>query len=195
MAERILVCDVDGVVIDLSYCWYEYLRSIIKDKFFSYEDFACEYAYYKNLSQYVTEKEAMWFWNQETLYDNREPLANAAESLWALKREHGFKIVFASHVEGQHAKGKFAFLKKHFPVDGFMATREKQFVRADVAIDDRYEHLLSHPMGVGKILKFTPHKQTVKDCGFKPDGVIYEWGDSAVSTIIDVYQKKKIIFR
>lgn len=193
-AERILVCDVDGVVIDLSYKWYEYLRSIVKDVNFTYEELASKYDFHKQLSNYITTQEAMWFWNQENLYDGREPLPFAAETLWALKKSHGFKIVFASHVEGRHAKGKFEFLKKHFPVDGFMATREKQFVRADIAIDDRYDHLVNHPMNVGKIVKYTPHEQTLKT-DFKPDAVIYEWGDVALATILDVYKRKKVVFR
>lgn len=192
--ERILVCDVDGVVIDLSYKWYEYLRSIVKDVNFTYEDLASKYDFHKQLSKYITTQEAMWFWNQENLYDDKEPLPFAADTLWALKKAHGFKIVFASHVEGQHAKGKFEFLKKHFPVDGFMATREKQFVRADIAIDDRYDHLVNHPMNVGKILKYTPHEQTL-ETQFKPDAVIYEWGDHALQVILDVYKRKKVVFR
>lgn len=192
--DKIIVCDVDGVVIDLSYQWYMYLRSIIKDFDFTYEDVAVNYDFYKNLTGYVTKEEAYHFWKRAGLYDNQQPIPFAADTLWDLKRNHGFNIVFASHVEGDHAKSKYEFLKKYFPVDGFMATREKQFIRADIAIDDRVEHLVNHPFSVGKIVKYTPHAQTC-NIPFKPDGVLYEWGEPATQVILDVYKRKKVVFR
>jgi 5'(3')-deoxyribonucleotidase len=192
--EKILVCDVDGVVVDLSYQWFEYLKGIVKDVSLSYEDLAHSYDFHGAVSKYITQQEAYYFWKQSGLYDGREPLQNASEALWSLKNDHGFSIVFASHVEGNHAKSKFEFLKKHFPVDGFLATREKHFVRACVAIDDRVDHLVNHPMNVGRILKYTPHEQTYKG-DFKPDAVVYEWSEQAVQTILNVYERKHVVYR
>lgn len=192
--DKILVCDVDGVVVDLSYEWFTYLRRIVKDKVFTYEDLAVGYDFTKPLEGLITKEEAFHFWKRDNLYDGKQPLPFAADTLWDLKRNHGFNIIFASHVEGNHAKSKYEFLKKHFPVDGFMATREKQFIRADIAIDDRYEHLVDHPQTVGKILKYTPHAQTCT-VPFKPDGVLYEWGEPATQVILDVHKRKQVIFR
>lgn len=187
--EKNLVCDVDGVVVDLSYEWFKYLRAMIKDAAFTYQDVARFYNFQEPLKQYITQEEAFHFWKKSGLYDGREPIIGAREALWRLKNECGFSIVFASHVEGNHAKSKFEFLKRNFPVDGFMATREKQFVRATVAIDDRIEHLMNHPSDVVTVLKFTPQEQTCLT-DFTPTFNMYEWSDAVVDRIVQEVEKK-----
>lgn len=193
MSSKIIVCDVDGVVVDLSYQWYLYLRGIVKDISFTYEELAAYYNFHQNLCKYISEQEAMWFWKRDNLYDTATPIDNSVESLWALKKL-GFSVVFASHVAGNHAKSKYEFLKRYFPVDGFMATREKHFLRADIAIDDRIEHLVNHPLQVGKVLKYTPHKQSYKG-HFDPDMVLYDWNTSSVDQLVSLYESKLVVYR
>lgn len=189
MAKRILVCDVDGVVVDLSKDWFNFLQRRIPHVHLDYEEVAKSYTFHDAVSNYLTEDEAFYFWKSETLYDDKIPLPGAAECLWSLKTRFNFDIVFASHVEGHHAKSKFEFLKRHFPVDGFMATREKHFVRADVAIDDRLDHLVNHPINVVKILKHTPHQQTLTQ-KVDLDCVLVNWDTGTAEAISRMVERK-----
>lgn len=186
MRKRILVCDVDGVVVDMSYRWCEYIKSIVPDINVTYQLLAPYYDFHIPVRGYITKDEAYHFWKQRTLYDNATPLEGAVEIISKLKNDHNFDIVFASHVEGDHAKSKYEFLKRHFPVDGFIATREKGYVRADVAIDDRVEHLISHPENVIKVLKETPHAQTERESvkNFVPTMVLNQWDEEFLSNLL-----------
>ena len=186
MRKRILVCDVDGVVVDMSYKWYEYIKAIVPDVNVTYQLLAPYYDFHIPVRGYISKEEAYHFWKQRSLYDNAAPLAGAVEIITKLKNEYNFDIVFASHVEGDHAKSKYEFLTRNFPVDGFIATREKGYVRADVAIDDRVEHLISHPINVVKVLKETPHAQTERESvkTFSPCLVLQQWNDDFLSSLI-----------
>lgn len=158
----ILVCDVDGVVVDLSQKWYEWLRTI-STKYAehpSFEEVVKHYDFYVPFKGLTTEQAARHFWKMEHIYDHVSPLEGSVEALQAFKRA-GWDIVFASHVEGSHSLSKYNFLKRNFPMDGFMATREKHFLRADVVIDDRVENLLKFPSDVFCILMDAPHNKDV----------------------------------
>lgn len=187
MSKRILVCDVDGVVVDLSYRWYEYIKTIVPDVNVTYQLLSPYYDFHVPVRGYITKEEAYHFWKRRNLYDNETPLAGSVEIISKLKYEHGFDIVFASHVEGDHAKSKYEFLTRHFPVDGFIATREKGYVRADVAIDDRVEHLISHPAHVIKVLKETPHAQTERESvkAFTPSMTLSNWDNEFLTKLIE----------
>ena len=186
MTQKILVCDVDGVVVDVSHDWAEYIRHIVPDVNVTYKLLSPYYDFHIPVRGYVSKEEVYHFWKRDNLYDKAEPLPGSVEMIKTLKYEFGFDIVFASHVEGNHAKSKFDFLKRHFPVDGFMATREKGFVRATAAIDDRVEHLISHPENVIKILKHTPHAQSELEQvqQFKPDITLHNWDYSFVEQLM-----------
>lgn len=186
MGKHILVCDVDGVVVDMSHRWFEYIKSIVPDVNVTYQLLAPYYDFHVPVRGYITKEEAYHFWKQRTLYDNATPLPGAVEIIGKLKNEHDFDIVFASHVEGDHAKSKYEFLTRHFPVDGFIATREKGYVRATVAIDDRVEHLISHPNNVVKVLKETPHAQTERESAksFSPDVILRNWDNEFIATLL-----------
>lgn len=181
--ERILVCDVDGVVVDLSYHWYHYLKAMVKDIDIPWAEVSMHYNFHKPFEKFITQEEAFYFWKQENLYDGATPVGGAVEALSILREELGYKIVFASHVEGNHAKSKYEFLKRNFNFDGFVATREKGFIRADIAIDDRIEHLASHPDNVYTVLKNTRHAQTF-DGSFTPNHVLQYWSRDTVNDIV-----------
>src|SRR5699024_5620231 len=76
------------------------------------------------------------FWKQPDLYNLVEPMEGAMDALWRVKHKHNFEVVFASHVEGEHGRSKLEFLRKYFPVDGFVATRQKNYIRASIVVDD-----------------------------------------------------------
>lgn len=158
----ILVCDVDGVVVDLSRQWWEWLceqSPTDGPKPPSFEETKTFYDFHTPFKHLVEIDVAHYFWKRVSLYDEAEPVEGAVEFINTFKKS-GFDIVFASHCEGQHSKSKWEFLKRNFPVDGFMATREKQYVKANIAIDDRLDHLVNRDdKETLLILKDTPHRQ------------------------------------
>lgn len=155
MSKPILVCDVDGVVVDLSYKWYERLNYLTASSL-TYEEVSQHYDYYKPFTEFITKEDAHSFWKQSNLYNEAVPLTGAVEFIAEFKKQ-GWDVVFASHTEGSHAKSKYDFLERHFEFDGFMATREKHFLRANIAIDDRAEHLVRHGGSTLRVLKALPH--------------------------------------
>ena len=157
--ERIIALDVDGVVVDLSKDWYNYLNSIAPEANLKFDEVVKFYDFHIPFSRFITQQEAYHFWKQEHIYDKAEPVLGAVEVINTLKNEFGFKIVFSTHVEGAHSRGKFLFLNKFFPVDGYNATREKQFTRCGYFVDDRHKHLNSMPDDVLCIKFDTPHHQ------------------------------------
>ncbi|MCK9530401.1 MAG: hypothetical protein M0R77_07560 [Gammaproteobacteria bacterium] len=162
MRSPILVCDVDGVVVDLSYSWYEWLQAQTWRGHVppTYDEVKKHYNYSIPFSNLVDEKVAMHFWKQESLYDDATPMEGVVEGIQAFK-ERGWEIVFASHVEGAHALSKYRFLKKYFPVDGFMATREKHYIKSDIAIDDKIDNLIYHEAGTMAVLQAAPYNEHI----------------------------------
>jgi len=61
-----------------------------------------------------------------------------------LKRfsDSGYNVLFASYCKKGHFGSKYDWLKKHYPfMGGFFATKEKQYIKADIFIDDRNDML------------------------------------------------------
>ena len=189
--ELIIACDVDGVVVDSAYHWYTYLRAMVKDADIRYEDVWHDYNFYNPFSKYLTEEECAYFWKQEGLYDHMQPMDGAVDSIRKLKNAYNATILFVSHTEGNHSKSKFEFLKRNFPMDGFFATREKGYIRASMAIDDRLNHLVCHPSSVTTVQFLTPQKQYLT--GFEPDAIISSWNDNTVEELINVWEKKNAL--
>lgn len=145
-----IICfDVDNTVINsgermglwlASQQWYQ--------DCFDHQKAAYEYATTRytpwegiDLPKYWQEKAISW-WKQEGLFDDMRPSDEVMSSLENLHRK-GHTIVFASHVEGAHAKSKVQFLKRWFPyMDAFLATRQKHYVRCDYLVDDRASNLI-----------------------------------------------------
>lgn len=115
-----------------------------------------EYPYDKQLLDYDLSKEveelgystkhinAFEFWKQRDLYNGDVlPQEGSIEALEWLKIQ-GFKICFVTHVEGDHAKSKIEWCRKHYPfMDAFVPTREKWYGAPFLVIDDRNKHLNS----------------------------------------------------
>lgn len=160
MTKKIIAFDVDGTVVDSGMWFSNWLQGQywFLDKFPSSEyaeDYAwTEYTPWEGIDlhpQYI--QLAKDWWKQKNLYISMEPIDGAVEALQEL-HELGHTIIFASHCEGDHAKSKVEFLKHFFPfMSGFLATRQKQFVRCDVLIDDRAYNLNNLPKGVKPIYK------------------------------------------
>lgn len=157
---KIICFDVDNTITDSGMwfsCWLMN-QSWFLDKFNTSEeaeDYAwTEYTAWEGIGLSDEEIQlAKDWWKQKDLYDDMYPMKGAVEALQELS-DMGHTIIFASHCEGDHAKSKVEFLKKHFPfMSGFLATRQKQFVRCDVLIDDRAYNLINLPKGVTPIYK------------------------------------------
>lgn len=91
------------------------------------------------------------FWRQKTLYDNMEAYPDAIIFINYLHKQ-GYEIVFVSTLKGDHHKSKVEFLKRNFHFDGFIGTKEKNYARVDVMIDDNIHNLRCQPEGVHRIL-------------------------------------------
>lgn len=159
----ILVCDVDGVVVDLSQRWWEWLvnqSDYIDDTLPTFEETKEHYDYSIPFKGIVDKDAAYYFWKMEHLYDDAVPVEGSQSAVGTFKQA-GWDIVFASHVEGAHSLSKWNFLKRNFSFDGFMATREKHFLKANIVIDDRAENLLKFPSDVFCVLMDAPHNRNV----------------------------------
>lgn len=160
---KIAVIDVDATVVDSPYEWWKWLELTTKAGF-DYEwvsqwyDFSIPYGSIwesKNIGGSPFD-----FWRAKSVYDNLEPMENAVDCLETLKKK-GYEIVFVSALKGDHHKSKHNFLEHYFPYkDGFIGTKEKGYVKADLVIDDRLSVLNQFPnFGCIKIQFNTPHDQ------------------------------------
>lgn len=161
-----------GIDWDLSVCdvvtaeggWIDYLNGISKHyhpKEWFLEQDSINYdisVYYPDL----TEDEAHSFWKDKHLYQKMEPYHDAVQVINKLAAD-GYNIVFISHCQQNHYKSKVQAAKGWFDIPeerfGFLATREKQFAKVDVIIDDRNIFLNSVDSGVLLIKIDTPYTQ------------------------------------
>ena len=141
-----LVIDVDFTVVDtdlalIKYLQTEYTKRYGHPKHFIVEEENMEY----NLGKYFPElgqKFFLDFWSQSDLYDNLVPKTYCKEVLQKLHDTGDYNIMFASYCKKGHFGSKYDFLKKHFPyMRAFFATKEKEFLKADIFIDDRHDML------------------------------------------------------
>lgn len=186
MREKILVCDVDNVVVDLSDKWIGWINMHLPQghRELCRADVLGTYDFALTVEGKLSRERVHAFWKQYTLYDDATPLPGSVSALWRLKHKYGMTIVFASHVEGLHSKSKYEFLKRHFPVDGFVATREKQYIRADIVIDDRdevLENISACPVKVKKISPWCLKDPSVWEYSFDA------WEDGVADEIIRAY--------
>lgn len=182
--KKVFVVDVDNVVVDLSQRWVDWINAHRGNGTYRYEkeEFYGHYDFSEVCS--VNKDTVMDFWKQRGLYDNAKPLEGSVSALWRMKHKWGWDIVFASHVEGDHAKSKWEWLNKYFPVDGFVATREKHYIRADAIIDDRPQVLNKvRDRYILKVLMLTPW---LGDKEEEFDIEVWEWSDSLVDTIAQI---------
>lgn len=178
---RIAAFDVDGVVVDLSYDWWEFLQ---QETYFPVPFSKVRGSYDFTVHYPDLPKELGYsFWKCRNLYDYKEPVAGAQE---AVERFHdaGFDIIFVSHIEGDHGKSKFDFLKKYFPyMKGYMASREKGYIQPCIAFDDRLKHLAHYTKIKPECITVHVenwHDQDDATCGYEPDyGILQgQWTDT-----------------
>lgn len=180
MKKGIVACDVDLTVVDTGYAWYKWLEDMTKAGF-SYEwvsqwyDFSIPYSVaWKNKG---CSGSPFDFWRAKSVYDNLKPIEGCVDALEMLNKK-GYKIVFVSAIKGDHHKSKHSFLKQYFPfMDGFVATKEKWAVNADIIIDDRHKfiNMFTNPDTM-RIIKDTKHEQD-ENLKVSVDHVIYDWCD------------------
>lgn len=154
--EYIVAVDVDGVVVNTPDLWYNWLV----DKTGQVPDIKGNLPY--NLPPIFGELDfdPMDFWRAERLYDGLEPIEGSVETLETLHNK-GLDIVFVSYCKGNHGHSKYDFLEKYFPfMKGAIWTREKQFARCHMMIDDRLENLNVMDDSVVRFLYTTKYEQT-----------------------------------
>lgn len=116
------------------------------------------------------------YWKLDDLYDEADPLPGSVEALEYLKIK-GCCIAFVSHVEGAHSKSKYEFIKRHFPVDAYYATREKWGINAWMAIDDRNKYLNQLAEVVPKERLFKMETKFTQDEKEPPCVKVKDWYD------------------
>lgn len=160
---KIAVIDVDATVVDTPYEWWKWLENMTKAGF--------DYEFVSQWYNFSIPYAPIWeskgvsgnpfdYWRAKRVYDNLTPMENAVDCLETLKKK-GYEIVFVSSLKGDHHKSKYNFLESYFPYkDGFIGTKEKGYVKADLVIDDRYSCLnqFTDPDCI-KIQFDTPHDQ------------------------------------
>lgn len=169
--------DVDLTVVDTAREWYNYLMTKTSLVLPSYDEqiasgVTIEYDYAKIFTD-LSRDVCLEYWRPEGIYDGLSPIKDSVEVLQDLKFSKGYDIVFVSTIKGNHHKSKYYFLKKNFPfMDGLIATKEKEYAKVDMLIDDRcsvLQRLIQPTFGI----QFkTPFDQYTD---FKPSYVCDSW--------------------
>lgn len=155
--------DVDLTVVRTDRHWFEW-NNRITGKNLTFEGCLDEIGFlpYDVSSLYpgIDKQRSYDYWRQHNLYDSILPMEGSVEALRTM-HEQGNKIVFVSALKGDHHKSKFNFLKRYFPfMDGFIGTKEKQYARVDILIDDRNKNLVG--LNGACPIKFnTPYDQEI----------------------------------
>lgn len=142
---KVVVVDVDLTVVDAVGPWVDYMNKLTGASFELSEGQMYPYNLTGIFKHYLEGDEDIGmlfdYWKQRDVYDGLTPYEGAVEVLGEISKR-GYDVVFASVVKGDHSKSKYYFLKKHFPfMAGCVFTREKGYIKADYAIDDRNDHL------------------------------------------------------
>lgn len=171
MKNPIIVVDVDITLVRTDLAWWEWMEKVT-DKCLAPER-PLPYNISTLFEDSVPEGVDLFdYWRDGCVYHTLKPRDGAIECLTDLDSQ-GWDVVFASHIKGLHHKSKVNFLKRHFPfMKGFLATKEKGFIKADAVVDDRVKFLNQFPSDVKKFLIDTPYQQ----CQEPVDG-IYEVED------------------
>lgn len=145
--------------------WIEHLKynSTFFDEYQLQKDLANGVAHY-DLTRYSDTVKDKQFWQQAEIYDKASISLSDKRKIeeW---HNAGHQIVFVSYCFPEHERGKIAMLKREFPFlvkdFHFISTFSKGFVKCDVIIEDRNEHLNQFSEDVRKYLVKSPYKQNV----------------------------------
>lgn len=147
----IIGVDVDNTFLASDKCWWEWLKHIYKRHTYSSLDDATVFGGYGNvkynLAKYFTDKFddskcPLDYFRREGVYDTVPPVEGAVEYVNKLIDE-GHTINFITHNMGLGGKSKYDrihFLLGHKNFNYFV-TKEKQYVKCDVLVDDRNNFL------------------------------------------------------
>lgn len=179
MGKPVLGVDVDITVVDTGKVWLERLEQ----KCGKLPRGLPEVLPYNLGELWGIPDSGMDFWRQRNLYDGLTPREHAVSTLEMLSEY--WDIVFVSSIKGDHHKSKVEFLKKHFPfMSGFIATKEKQYSRVDMMIDDRIDILNRMPRDCGVMLFESPYTQNENAIN-RPHISISEWGIEHITTALE----------
>lgn len=160
---RTIAVDFDLVMYPSDQGWIDWLNKISRvNRQFKYVEGQEKYnyntsVYYDNFKE-LTGVDPYSYWDEPHLYDLLKPIDGSVEVLKKVK-ESGNNVVVVSHCKGDHLSSKARAIKNNYSFidlnpqskDGFVATKEKSVVKADVMIDDRYYNLKSFPDETFKI--------------------------------------------
>lgn len=161
----IIAVDVDLTVCPVDIYWWKWLNAQYKTDFeypdpSHYDQKLLNYDlgdYFYGLPEPYENFNSIYYFRSDSLYDYiKYPISESVNGLKNLS-SLGHRIVFVSHIKGNHHKSKYRWLKKNFPfMDGFLATQEKEYVKADYLIDDRNSHLNNFKIGNprSRVIKF-----------------------------------------
>lgn len=162
---RKVIVDCDLTVVDPN--WVDWLHEKSpypyhgSEKYADFIMFSPNHIPYDLTKVFTDVKNGMDFW-KELDYTNLTPMEGSVEALEKISKHCA--IVFASHIEGNHGRTKYNWLKKHFPfLDGVMFTREKYLLESENVVgvfDDRKSHLSG----------FAPHKRILIETPYTQDG-------------------------
>lgn len=137
-----IAVDVDCTICDTGEWWLAYLLS-----HYPLNNMGASIMTFKSIQPYnlthmfdLKGDDFLKFFRDTNLYDDKKPREDALK--WIPKiRELGHKVVFVSRIVPEHALSKTDFLNKWFEHDGIIFTATKQYVKADVFVDDCFEVL------------------------------------------------------
>lgn len=170
---KTIAVDVDLTVCAIDELWLQWLVAVTRSPYYddlllNKQDMIDRLGWGNikyDLSSYVVlslESEGidgLSFFRGTGVYDTAEQIEDSYKYLKYLS-EGGYDIIFVSTCKGNHHKSKYYWLKRNFPfMKGFIATKEKQYVKADIFIDDRNDVLNKIDCPI-KIKIDTPYTQT-----------------------------------
>lgn len=133
-----IAIDVDLTVVSTDREWWKWLCEV---------DTSMSPKQLKNITTYnlgehssLSSDFSMGFWTGNRIYDELEPIrgTEVINKLMSL----GIDVIFMSSTTTGHIDSKKAWLDEHFPNNkGLVCTDNKEFVSADVYIDDRFDAL------------------------------------------------------
>jgi 5'(3')-deoxyribonucleotidase len=157
MERKIIAVDVDLTVVDSLSSWVEWYHTLtghnieedLKTKTYGIEEL---------MHRHST---PMDFWRKPDLYDNLQPIEDCVDVLTYLSGE--YDIIFVSKCEPEHQRSKEYFIKRNFPFSkGFISTGDKEFIKADIFIDD-YEKFLTKIKNQNEFIKVYMHKTRLNE--------------------------------
>lgn len=140
MRKPIVAIDVDGVIFRSGDVWLDWCNAMF-DKRLTPADVNYDY----NLCNHFG-KSAIDFWSTPDLY-GKLPLVNGAKECIEKLYKDGWEVGFVSVSKKGHLESKCDRLKELFPFLSFICiTKEKEYVRADVVVDDLISNLNKQPI-------------------------------------------------